>query len=738
MARDLRNKIYSEVANLELAKDNRRDHALNKLVKTQNFEVAQISIINQTNIVIPTDVFDILKYGLNNSIGSRTKPLNLLSKFDGMFEHWSKYARTENLTELEILNVRARCFVIYDEMCKCSTNTAYTKIVKKFLDQNDLILAPVDKSKNICLLTKTDYEQKIKDVFSDTSKFSPTDSESVSKNPVNIRAIIKQLESYVSKSDYYKMLPFEAPKRSYGTVKCHKPNLPLRPIVSSVDSACTGAEKYIQKVLKPLEKLCTFSISSTKEFKKYFIETRNNFNASTHEIITIDAQKLYTSVNLELVINEIIKEVYKCPNNFFNIDPNEKTNIGLGTKIPLKQIFRNFLFQILAKFNSFSTVAGYYQQINGLSMGSKISPLIANFYLNIMEQKVVKNEIQKGNISAYCRFVDDVYCVIRKDQKERILKSFNKFDPKFLTFTNEAMTNNSLTFLDTEIYIEKNVPQIKKFRKETASDVIINYKSICPKKYKIAALKGDVFRCHYTCSTESNLNNALNDLAELYVKNEYPRRLVDNTIREIKNKNFESNGNQSKYQELKRNAPNQFYTLCIPFTATRCEKVGSKLIRLLKNNTPNYHINLSWKLEKIQKHFSHKLKMPVPILEKIGVTYKFDCLCQDSYIGESKRQLQNRIKEHNQKSKQTAISNHIYGSVIKNITPCSEYNSEITNKFGDTPNPNQKFTFIQNRFTLLQNNLTNTCDRRTFEAVAITVNKPNLNAQVLHRKVSII
>jgi len=41
--------------------------------------------------------------------------------------------------------------------------------------------------------------------------------------------------------------------------------------------------------------------------------------------------------------------------------------------------------------------------------------------------------------------------------------------------------------------------------------------------------------------------------------------------------------------------------------------------------------------------------MPVPELEKIGVTYKFDCLCHESYIGESKRQLQNRIKEHNQK-----------------------------------------------------------------------------------------
>jgi len=83
----------------------------------------------------------------------------------------------------------------------------------------------------------------------------------------------------------------------------------------------------------------------------------------------------------------------------------------------------------------------------------------------------------------------------------------------------------------------------------------------------------------------------------MYVKNEYPRRLVESTIREVKNKKCENNGNQNNYHELKTNAPNQYYTLCIPFTSTRCEKVASKLIRLLKKNTPNYHINIAWKLE---------------------------------------------------------------------------------------------------------------------------------------------
>ena len=68
---------------------------------------------------------------------------------------------------------------------------------------------------------------------------------------------------------------------------------------------------------------------------------------------------------------------------------------------------------------------------------------------------------------------------------------------------------------------------------------------------------------------------------------------MEDTIREIKNRNFENNGNQNKYQELKTNFPDQLYT-CIPFTSLRCEKVASILFRLVKTYTPAYNLNIAW------------------------------------------------------------------------------------------------------------------------------------------------
>jgi len=59
-------------------------------------------------------------------------------------------------------------------------------------------------------------------------------------------------------------------------------------------------------------------------------------------------------------------------------------------------------------------------------------------------------------------------------------------------------------------------------------------------------LNGDVFICHHSCSTVEDLHYDLSLLMPLMIllkKNEYPRRLVEHTIREIKN--FENNGNQN-------------------------------------------------------------------------------------------------------------------------------------------------------------------------------------------------
>ena len=75
---------------------------------------------------------------------------------------------------------------------------------------------------------------------------------------------------------------------------------------------------------------------------------------------------------------------------------------------------------------------------------------MANLFCNLFETKIVDNEIKNGNIKHYFRYVDDIFCLIRKNEKNAFFEKLNKFNDG-LKFTMETMTNNKIVFLDTTV-----------------------------------------------------------------------------------------------------------------------------------------------------------------------------------------------------------------------------------------------------------------------------------------------
>ena len=199
-----------------------------------------------------------------------------------------------------------------------------------------------------------------------------------------------------------------------------------------------------------------------------------------------------------------------------------------------------------------------------------------------------------------------------------------------------------------------------------------------------------------------------------------------------------SKTNRQNFTDEIKLHPERFHCISLEYTSHRCDKIMYKLFRQLKAITPLYKLHVAWKNKTVSQYYSPRLKLSVNQFNKPGVTYSFQCPCSLSYIGESKRQLVSRIKEHNRPSSQTAISDHIYGSTTKNIQPCIIYKNALTNTYGDRPNPSDKLNFIKNCFKVIQNSLTNYNFRKDFEAIQIILNKPKLNAQVAHRNISII
>ena len=117
--------------------------------------------------------------------------------------------------------------------------------------------------------------------------------------------------------------------------------------------------------------------------------------------------------------------------------------------------------------------------------------------------------------------------------------------------------------------------------------------------------------------------------------------------------------------------------------------------------------------------------------DKPGSVYKFTCKCKNiTYIGETARALRSRIAEHNRPSSNSAISQHIF--------TCPDFLNARTNEIGECPTPQEKLSFIKNCFNIIEPNMLQYHYRKNFEAIAISLYKPKLNAQIAHRKVNII
>ena len=87
-------------------------------------------------------------------------------------------------------------------------------------------------------------------------------------------------------------------------------------MMSSLNTITSGAEEYLKGILKPIVENCEYSIQSTKEFKKQFLKI-NGFDSENFEVVTYDCVSVYTSMNMDRVLDYILDIIYRDPLKFF-------------------------------------------------------------------------------------------------------------------------------------------------------------------------------------------------------------------------------------------------------------------------------------------------------------------------------------------------------------------------------------------------------------------------------------
>ena len=280
--------------------------------------------------------------------------------------------------------------------------------------------------------------------------------------------------------------------------------------------------------------------------------------------------------------------------------------------------------------------------------------------------------------------------------------------------------------------------QLQMFIKATASEVKMNFRdSVCPLKYKISSLINDLHRCQNTCTTDRDLDFALKRIENIYVKNGYPRSMIHQKTKELKERNFNPSRVRTYDDQKMLKKENNSFNLVLAYTSHRCDSVAKKLLQIIKTVTPKYKLNFIWKPIKLSSLCTPKLKKAVPMLQKNGSIYKFKCsdLCGKTYIGETKRLLKTRIAEHFQKSRSSAIYQH--------TSLCEYFQNDLMKKLAIEPNasPTEKSQIrqdhLQNHFRAIAYSSDYT-KRTTIEALMISLYEPELNEQVFHKKTFLV
>jgi len=144
---------------------------------------------------------------------------------------------------------------------------------------------------------------------------------------------------------------------------------------------------------------------------------------------------------------------------------------------------RNFVYSTFFTFF-------IYQAEQGISMGSPISSLTAEIFLQHYEDANTKQLLDTKSIALYVRYVDDILVIF--DTTKINLHSINTYINKIhnnIKLNPTYEENNSIAFLDLTITRRHTKLEVDIHRKPTTIDTTINFLSNYLIEHKMAVFR---------------------------------------------------------------------------------------------------------------------------------------------------------------------------------------------------------------------------------------------------------
>lgn len=464
-------------------------------------------------------------------------------------------------------------------------------------------------------------------VISDTTKFQQITSD-IKKLTIKledkVNYVLKSLKSKGSISESFYNSCYSSGSQLgilYGLPKVHKQNIPIRPILS----ACTAHNFTLGKHLIPIVEQLSHNEYMLRNSYEFVDSIKSVPNADKQYMCSFDVESLYTNVPVTESIELILNRIY--------ID-NVKVHHGF-TRKELKKLLELTLQDTYFKFNN-----SIYKQLDGLAMGSSLSPIIANIFLNDFETKHLNNCPAQFRPTFYRRYLDDTFILFDTESNARSFLNYFNSKHETINFTFEGETSDrSISFLDVNITRFNNEFQTSVYRKPTFTGLGTNFFSNIFDVYKTNAIRTLIYRAYCICSTYLSFHNEMLFLRSYFVNNGYPSRLFESILSKFLS---------SRYTETSANfnVPRQKLFIQLPYLSNQSTKLKNEMNTLINKYFPQLHVQWYFRSTlTIGSFFSIKERTSLLLRSYVVYEYKCHC-CQQRYMGSTARQLFMRCSEH--------------------------------------------------------------------------------------------